>query len=326
MLSKPGESLKVLHSRPFAYKKSTDVRPVLCYYAYRARDLMNCTVASFYEISDGQLTPQQLRAKREFIAVFERHAKRQTKNLHATDLYNVMNKLMELLDTFFFFGSVTHLVHWLVLTVFPPWDLKLGLCEELATKIIPKFDISIHRKRGSRLATLAELVDTLLHEMTHTFLMAFTCCCPKCLRNDHNALSQGTTGHGPTFCGLSYAAMRCLGQWNPALDEVFMDRSGGTYIDGPSLANQLRIAEETRQKDRSEGKNMLPYIKNPSPRLLIWNQEDKVIIDVERLRAHVKRTAMTPIDSAWITTSVLASGGSVHGSESNTRSSSPAME
>ncbi|KAK5630470.1 hypothetical protein RRF57_006185 [Xylaria bambusicola] len=81
MFSKPREGVNVRHSRPFAYKKRTNVRPNLQIYAYKPRDLLNCTVASFYEITDDQLTTQQLHAKHRFIDLFERHARRQTKIL-----------------------------------------------------------------------------------------------------------------------------------------------------------------------------------------------------------------------------------------------------
>ncbi|KAK5630471.1 hypothetical protein RRF57_006186 [Xylaria bambusicola] len=176
--------------------------------------------------------------------------------------------MMKFFDEFFFFGSVTLRIRFLILSVFPSEANEIGSCGHIGTQP-PIFDILLHIMRGSQLATLPELVDTLFHEMIHAFLSSFTCYCPKCFRNDHNTVGMRTTSHGPTFRALSYAGMRYLGKWNLALDEVFKARSSGTYIDKPCLIREQRSIEAARQSDPLEHKLMLPYIKNPSPRLLI---------------------------------------------------------
>ncbi|KAI1368284.1 hypothetical protein F5Y08DRAFT_335789 [Xylaria arbuscula] len=205
------KDVEISHARPFAYKRSTDIRPTLKPYAYKARDLLNCTIASFCEINDKQLTQHQLRAKQEFNSLFRRYAKKQPEELQKAEIYSILKALLGFLDEFFFFGSVTPVIQNFIYTTFPPKWHRIGDCTPVkSSSEIPKFRISLHKHRGARLATLAELVDTLTHEMTHAFLMAYTCPCPKCLKNDYNGIGRNTTGHGPIFRGLSYATMRCL--------------------------------------------------------------------------------------------------------------------
>ncbi|KAF2972402.1 hypothetical protein GQX73_g1180 [Xylaria multiplex] len=286
------ESYLIKHLKPFAYKKRHNARPSLQVRAYRARDLLNCTVASFYDISNEDLTSHQRRAKKEFIELFERQAKRPIAELHDTDLYSTLKTLKACLDEFFFFGSLTPFSQEFTLTHFPPGTRLHGLFNLTETEDKSfRFKITLDKRRDGKPAALPELVATLVHELTHAFLRVFACQCPRCLRNDFNGVGIKTTRHGPIFRGMHYAAMVSLASWSEELDRVFRIRSGGTYIQRSSLASEKISIEDVKKSGDSQKMHMLPYIRKPSSRLLIRVSEDSVVIDVDRLRANVKRTA-----------------------------------
>ncbi|KAI0538921.1 hypothetical protein GGR58DRAFT_500706 [Xylaria digitata] len=287
------------HLKPYAYKNRHNVRPSLEVRAYKARDLLNCTVASFYDIRNEDLTSHQRHAKREFIELFETQAKRPIAELHDTDLYSTMKTLKAYLDEFFFFGSLTPLSQEFTLIHFPPGTRVLGFCNLMETKDGSfRFKIALDKRRNEQPAALSELVATLVHELTHAFLKVFVCQCPRCLRNDFNGVGVQTTGHGPIFRGMHYAAMVSLAGWSEDLDRVFKIKGDGIYIEGSSLASEKISMEDAKRSGASHKMNMLPYIKNPSSRLLIRVSEDSVIIDVDRLRTNVMRTAKSiPVSS-----------------------------
>ncbi|KAI1421849.1 hypothetical protein F5Y12DRAFT_800388 [Xylaria sp. FL1777] len=263
--------MEALHLKPFAYKRSNDGHPSLQPHAYMARELINCTVGSFRDISDNDLTSQQRLAKRRFIRLFEHQLRRDTADLHKTNLYATLEELMRHLDEFFFFGSVRPLVRKFQLTHFPPGCPMLGNCVEVDHEDgPPRFDISLNNQIQGQLAGLSELVNTLLHEMTHVFLNTFVCRCSRCLRNDFNAVGVTTSGHGPTFRGLNYAAMVCLGGWNEDLDRVAKARSNNTYIDQVSLDLETRSREITMQNCAFDPTRVLSFVQHPSHNHLIW--------------------------------------------------------
>ncbi|KAI8955710.1 hypothetical protein F4801DRAFT_600916 [Xylaria longipes] len=292
---KAAETYDVKHPKPFAYRIGDNARPSLQPRAYRARELLNCTVASFYEISNSKLTPHQRQAKKDFIELFESQAKIPLQDLSNTclDLYATLMILMRYLDKFFFFGSLTHgsppPIQKLVLTGFPPGTDHLASCQVVNQKGFPEFVISLN-KDAEEHQDLPQLVATLIHEMTHAFLMAFVCGCPRCRRNEINTVGMEKSGHGPTFRGLHYAVMVCMADWSAELDGIFRGCSNGTYIDTPSLNLEIECIEGAKESGILKEMGMLPYIKNPSHRLLIWTSEKSIFVDVERLRANVRRT------------------------------------
>ncbi|KAJ2983123.1 hypothetical protein NUW58_g6302 [Xylaria curta] len=295
------ETSAAKHARPFAYKNGESVRPFLQPYAYKARDLMNCTVASFYELSDDQLAPHQRRAKEGFIKLFNRRLKVPTAELHETRLYSTLKKLMRHIDEFFFFGSLTHdlqsPIRRLALTHFPPEADLLGRCCLINTDDgLPGFEISLEKYedyKGHKLVDLPNLVHTLIHELTHAFLEGFCCHCSQCKRNDINAVGMEFTGHGPIFRGMHYAVMVCMADWSAELDKVSRGCSNDTYIETFSLSAEKSEIEDMEKNGTLKKMGMRPYIRNPSRRLLIWTSEHRIFIDVKRLRTHVRRTAMS---------------------------------
>ncbi|KAI0474863.1 hypothetical protein F4859DRAFT_514709 [Xylaria cf. heliscus] len=297
---KAAETDDTKHPKPFAYRNRDNVRPSLQPQAYRARELLNCTVASFYEISDRELTLQQGQAKKNFIKLFTRQAKMPLKDLDDSNmsLYDTLKTMMGYLDEFFFFGSLItgpqSMIRRLVLTNSPPgMGHMLGRCEEQHDKkaAFPRFAIYLEKHPKGEHKNLPQFVATLAHEMSHAFLAAFTCQCSRCLRNDINAVGAEFSGHGPTFRGLNYAVLVCMAGWSAELDEIFRGRSEGTYIETWPLFEEKEMVEAAIESGSLKEMGMLPYIRNPSHRLLIRTSENSIVIDVERLRANVRRTS-----------------------------------
>ncbi|TRX95103.1 hypothetical protein FHL15_004188 [Xylaria flabelliformis] len=287
----------VKHQKPFAYRMEDNVRPSLQPGAYRARELLNCTVASFYEIRNNQLTPHQRQAKRDFIELFERQTKTPLKDLDDSilGLYGTLAVLMGHLDEFFFFGSLTKssspLIHRLVLTNLPPHADCLGGCHEVDDKEgSPQFVISLYRDHQEH-QDLPSLASTLAHEMTHAFLAAFVCSCSECQRNEINTTGVKSSHHGPIFRGLEYAIMASMADWSAGLDNYFKRCVSGTYIHSASPDCKMQGVEDAKESGDLKKMGMRPYIKKPSPRLLIRISENRISIDVKRLRANVRRTA-----------------------------------
>ncbi|KAI0975335.1 hypothetical protein F4678DRAFT_457608 [Xylaria arbuscula] len=299
--------MEKLHPRPFAYMKSTDACPLLRPHAYKARELLNATVASFYKISDVNLTPRQERARTEFIKLFKSHARRLNTGFCDAEIRDILQRLMEYLDEFFFFGSVTALVKKIELIYFPPHEDLLGQCNiGKGTRASPQFEITLDRRAMNyeryywKPATVSELVTTLAHEMIHVFLIAFVCDCPECMRNDFNAVGFKTTWHGPTFRGLDYAVMVSLASWSGDLDRIIRTWTNGTFIDGPSLSDEKTVIENMVRRgalNGLDGIRYLPYVEKPSRNLAILTGENRIIIDVEKLRALVRATAASFMDS-----------------------------
>ncbi|KAI8624212.1 hypothetical protein F5Y19DRAFT_491171 [Xylariaceae sp. FL1651] len=259
--------------------------------AYIARNLMNRTVGSFYDLEDTELTDHQRRAKEEFIRLFEAQAKCPTEDLHIT-----LRSLMGNLDDFFFFGSLTRgslpLIKEFKLTHFSKSESRLGHCRSLCDdKGLPQFEVVLGKEREQRLATLAELVLVLVHELTHAFLFAFICYCPRCQKNRINAAGIENSGHGPVFRGVNYSAMVCLSKWNAELERVFRTYTHDSFIDGPSLILEQMCIEEARLNGDLVGS--YGYIQNPSPKQLICVTENSVTIDTERLRKNVGRRSVS---------------------------------
>ncbi|KAI1288728.1 hypothetical protein F5Y03DRAFT_404520 [Xylaria venustula] len=288
------------HQRPFAYKQRTDGPVFLRPHSYKAQELLNATVASFYKVSDVDLTHHQGNAKRKFIDLFEAYARRPNTEFRDLEIHALLQVLMGYLDDFFFFGSVTAIVEKLDLRYFASFENhKFGYCRHVRTEASSRFEIHLNRRpsgigRRNRLATVSELVSTLAHEMIHAFLGAFVCDCPDCMRNDFNAVGFSTSGHGPTFRGLGYAVMVSLASWSDELCHVLRGRTDGKFIDKYSLKAEkesIRLLELFSVASGPDGTPFLPYVKRPDRNLPIFTGEKKVVINVEQLRAIVKKKA-----------------------------------
>ncbi|KAI0473857.1 hypothetical protein GGR56DRAFT_696464 [Xylariaceae sp. FL0804] len=196
---------------------------------YKARDLFNCTVGSFFEVPDDQLTHRQLTATDELVRSYEYHAGRRLSDLHRDylGLHRILRGFMKQLDELFFFGSLTDSGCEASLSLVLYTQSGVGLavgegarglaaCSMLAGRCLRTYDQGRPRpwieialtRQGRPPPALGELLCTLLHAMVHAFLFAYCCPSGPCRLNRVNA--WGLPGHGPTFRGLHLAALHHL--------------------------------------------------------------------------------------------------------------------
>ncbi|KAI1502990.1 hypothetical protein F5X99DRAFT_426577 [Biscogniauxia marginata] len=284
------------HPSPPAYIRRNQDRPNLETRKYKARDLLNCTVGSFFDVPGRELSKIQRKAKEEFLKSFDSYMKLTEAELHAKGLHQVLKGLMQQVDDYFFFGSLTR---------GPPAIIKLIICDSKAIPGIlgrcdyvtrpggrPRCFVRIAQDRGEEPRQLPDLVESVLHEMIHAYIHAFVCNLSRCERNHLNTTGVFGSRHGPTFRALVYAVMVCMARWRPSLREHFHKSTCGRFVEPDSFSeesNELKAA-----KNNGELAELLPLVKAPSHLHLIQIWEDKVIIDSERLRAHVKKYAAKP--------------------------------
>ncbi|KAI5927279.1 hypothetical protein F4810DRAFT_650107 [Camillea tinctor] len=291
------ESCPIRHPAPPAYVKADQDRPQLEVRKYKARDLLNCTVGSFFDVPEDEQPLFQREAKENFLKRFDRCMEYTTEELHAQDLAQILKGFVEHMDDYFFLGSMARGAQPIVeaqMGEHKDYPGSLGQCEyskypDGALRCILRI---VRQTSGGSLHALPDLVETSLHEMTHAYIDTFVCDLPQCERNVLNTSGIKKSQHGPTFRALSYAVMSCISQWRPALKDVFLHPSFTGFVYRPAYE-----LEQTRIRDDKEFgmlKEFLPLVKAPSHLQLIQIREDKVIIDSKRLRVHVKKYAARP--------------------------------
>ncbi|KAI1631851.1 hypothetical protein F4809DRAFT_653723 [Biscogniauxia mediterranea] len=292
------ESCPIRHPPPPAYIKADQDRPTLEVRKYKARDLLNCTVGSFYEVPEEERPLIQHEAKKKFLKMFDSYMKVTERELHAKGLYRILKSFMAQIDDYFFFGSLTRGALPIVeLRVCESKDYPglLGRCdyEEYAGGA-PRCLVRVMRQHVTEgnLRSLPDLVITSLHEMVHAYVHAFVCNRPRCERNCLNTRGVENSHHGPTFRALAYAAMACISRWRPSLGRYFQPPVFTRFVEYNSYEREKIQLED----DKAFGKldQFLPLVKAPSHLQLIQIRQDKVLIDSERLRVHVKKYAAKP--------------------------------
>ncbi|KAI0126881.1 hypothetical protein BJ170DRAFT_422101 [Xylariales sp. AK1849] len=282
------------HPQPPGYVLgSSQPRPVLAPRSYVARELLNCTVGSFYKIPHGELTQHQIKAQSAFIQQYKKYIMMSEDELHAGNLHRLLNELMGYLDDFFFFGSMTKGPNLAVTIeihdVLTVGDARYyGWCEEAVDDDDPpRVVLRLARRITDRNLSLSELITSMSHEMVHAYLGYFRCGNAKC--ESYLLNHGGISGHGPTFRALEYATAKCLAEWHPRIGAFIRSSTRGTYVDEASLE-----LEEAMCSERGEERRRLGYRgprKNPHPNEIIKVDGLEVAIDAARLRAHVKKYA-----------------------------------
>ncbi|KAI0597381.1 hypothetical protein F4775DRAFT_560933 [Biscogniauxia sp. FL1348] len=295
------ESCPLRHPPPPAYMKADQDRPTLEIRKYKARELLNCTVGSFFEVPEEEQPLMQHEAKKKFLKRFDSYMKLTESELHAKNLKRILKGFMTQMDEYFFFGSLTKGAHPIVeLQVCESKDYPglLGQCDyEEDTGGAPRCLVTVVRqKQEGKLRSLPALIISTLHEMVHAYVHTFVCNLPRCERNRLNTKGVEDSQHGPTFRALAYATMVCVSQWRLALREYLRTRMFKKFVERvPYAQEQLQLGDE-----KAFGKldQCLPLVKAPSHHQLIRIRMDKVLIDSARLRAHVKKYAAKPKDRA----------------------------
>ncbi|KAI0175986.1 hypothetical protein GGR52DRAFT_589758 [Hypoxylon sp. FL1284] len=178
--------------------------------SHKARDLLNATVASFYQRDDEKLSRRQHDARQRFIARFREQQGaygRTRRNTSPTMPQPIddMRYLAQQLDDFFFFGQLA--AHARLLSAARGRSL---------------------RPEGQR--GLGAVVGALLHELARTYLSVFACGCARCARDALNTVGAPGDGHGPVFLMLHRLAVGEVRRWDASLRGVLADDCPGAEV------------------------------------------------------------------------------------------------
>jgi len=213
-------SHRVTHPRAFAYKFGGDEdRPSLRFAVYMPRDLMNCTIASFYKLDDTELTKRQICARRIFIRLFQRHAARPFAAIPQEELLGIISMFLMCLDEFFFFGSFKsngrseRLIHSIYIT--EHYETRGDV---LGVVNYRKWIIRVSRYHNYKpFSSLEYVVTSLVHEMIHVFLVAYSCMCRHCEAEGVEGIGRELGLHGRAFLVISFAIVSQLSMnWDPS--------------------------------------------------------------------------------------------------------------
>lgn len=211
--------------------------------SYKPRDLLNNTVA-YFQLAEELLTKPQIAARDEFISLFENP---ETQRDLTTDDEDLLARVAELVDDFFFFGSLTHE---------RPDDEIYGAKKYIRTCIesielcgkdvngytetddagYPFYKcvvIDEHRSNDDGDPnvpnTLPEAVSTMVHEMAHAYLEVFGCGMGKCYTNILN--NVGASGHGPIFQSLFASMILTIRDWSDELADFCINEVDPVGVD-----------------------------------------------------------------------------------------------
>ncbi|KAI1177317.1 hypothetical protein F4777DRAFT_596719 [Nemania sp. FL0916] len=210
------------------------------FYAYQGRVLADATILSFYPTDDDlNLTPSQITARGELIALYNKLKDREEK----WSTFQ-MTRFAYFFDQFFFFGAMMKKARPRTLpVVWKPTDKSLGTFAKLLTvkcsgrnnpnSTVHGFTegrsyrgygpfVAIHLASRDffsgfewEFRNLSMMLATLVHEMVHAYLDLFLCRCEECTVDRPNTF--GFEGHGPVFLMILDAIDCTLKSWDAGL-------------------------------------------------------------------------------------------------------------
>ena len=211
---------------------------------YRPRDLLNYSVKAFWRRRDEDLSVRHLNARKGFRARFvasqERFNRQLSKssdnhsNICEFQIWRAqrdVNELKRYIDEFFFFGQLWNRVEFYAGidivkptsdgTIKPGWNgftsLRMGRCW-----------LRVNIGTGDQLYPLIDIVETLVHEMAHAYLMVFSAeDCDACERIVPNTVGLPGDGHGPIFLMLHQIMITTIRQWEVELMDLAADDCPG---------------------------------------------------------------------------------------------------
>lgn len=239
-------------------------------YAYRADELVESTVIGILNVDTEYSSARQQEAIRNFRNIYSNHCQLTVQELHRRNVGELLVAMMTSLDQALFFGSLTDSRHPIVKVV-PVDQATLGDGEYdadswCAGRCSPQPDVNGRPQsilkvahddpwRSSRV--LGDMLTTLVHEMVHAYVDAYTCDGDACEKNVLN--TRGLSGHGPSFRAILDVAMTALSR----IDGCVMD------LTDFSTSFQVEKAELVRRdrwvRDQVQAGMLLPLQNKPSP-------------------------------------------------------------
>ncbi|KAH8678149.1 hypothetical protein BX600DRAFT_145771 [Xylariales sp. PMI_506] len=223
--------------------------------AYTASELLTHTIPCFYDWedeNDSNLTLKQLNARKEIVKMISDYT---VMKACLGDYQQVLTSIMQLLDSFFFFGALCReRIHVRLLKPsvallsksaeellgeFNPTKRRITIsscditmtdrCSATTNPIANTYNTTSGTTVGMRM--LSSLVHTLIHEMCHAYLSLYLCPGPVCTSNIRN--TTGFWGHGPAFQVLYDCATQTMARWLPSSPPAF-----------PRLDDEIRCMNE----------------------------------------------------------------------------------
>lgn len=235
------EEKKVVHRHPNppTYYPSDDRYAIeLNPETYRPRDLLNLSVKTFWLRLDEELNLRQLNARKGFCGEYEKGLRLFDCNVggdgqQLARQQQCVNELKRYIDEFFFFEQLRRRV-----------DLTSGIDVVKATEdgLIQadwnghtqlragRCRLRINIGRGDRAFPLLAVVETLVHEMAHAYLLVFSDLrCAACRQDRLNTVGLEGDGHGPVFLQLHRLMVTEVRGWDAGLRQLAADDCAGRF-------------------------------------------------------------------------------------------------
>ncbi|KAI1765293.1 hypothetical protein GGR53DRAFT_465483 [Hypoxylon sp. FL1150] len=296
--TKDPKHLKIIKYAPFApfYRLNLQKN------AYKARELLNATVAAFYRRDRKDLSSRQTSARRAFLARFaERkgfYGSKPLNNNMITLAWDDVMYLAKQLDRYFFFHLVTDNIQ--IRTGFDvvgkdPLKLQKRIegsthpCSE-GNRSWTQINLNIGSKRSGKMYPLEDIVGQLMHEMTHAYLQIYVCNCWKCERDSLNTVGVEEDGHGPVFLMLHRLVLTEMREWHDELQYLLDGDCPGSFI---SQSAWYRAMTAMRTLSDEERRALNPVRANNFSHLLIRfdTNSTKVFVNPRLITRQLQREA-----------------------------------
>ena len=238
---------------------------------YKPRDLLNYSVKSFWCRDDDDLSIRHLNARKGFCARIGAYKPRFDVELSTNDgngndgTNNIVNSkrdaqieragkdvnvLKRFIDEFFFFGQLRNQIdlNTGIDVVKPLGDGKImegwnGYTELRAGRCRLRINVGT----GDRLFPLIDVIETLVHEMAHAYLLVFSVKeCDLCERARLSTVGLPGDGHGPIFLELHRIMITTIRMWD---DNLLRDLAAQDCPGGSQASKSAReLCREAQQK------------------------------------------------------------------------------
>ncbi|KAI1106686.1 hypothetical protein F4804DRAFT_347629 [Jackrogersella minutella] len=213
--------------------------------AYKARNLLNYTVAAFYKRPVRRLTRRQCKTADDFERMLREREGAYGIKLNAitslTSFQGDVEYLFHQLDGYFFFNALQNHISiksGLANVGDDPLGIDIKFEEEAYAPTEgdgEHFQINVNIGANGHLYELTDIVGRLLHEMVHAYLQIFVCNCVKCSKGIIDTVKVDHDMHSHIFSLLHHLIVADLKEWghyyqHDSLKELLADDCLGLRI------------------------------------------------------------------------------------------------
>ena len=218
---------------------------------YKPRDLLNLSVKAFWLREGDDLSLLQQNAVRGFCSRFKQPRAKFDCNVGKEQQLAAQRECVESLkryiDEFFFFGQLRRQMtteYGIDVVKLPNndpaaaggWDgytrMRAGQCR-----------LKVNIGTGTQVFPLLSIVETLVHEMAHAYLMVFSDQkCEHCYRDRINTIGLEGDGHGPVFLQLHSTMVTTMRGWDDSLKDLAAEDCPGKFTASESAQKLAKEA------------------------------------------------------------------------------------